>query len=361
MSRLQLLAGTRKGAFVLETDEARRSWKVRGPYLKGWEVADFQLDDRDGRGRMFAAVNHFVYGPTVQFSDDLGETWEAVEKSPSYPEESGRELKQVWCVVPGRASEPETLYAGVDEAGLFVSHDGGDTWTEIEGLTRHETRENWFPGKGGMCLHTILPDPTDSERMWVAISAVGVFRTDDGGETWRLQNTGVTPTVEDEEFEQLGRCVHRLVHDPENPEHLYQQNHAGVYRSRNGGETWERIENGLPTQFGFPMVMHPRERETLYTVPLESDEYRLTSDGKPAVYRTTNAGDSWEPLRDGLPGDSYITVLRQAMTVDEQSPAGIYFGTTGGNIFYSNDAGDSWDEIPCNLPRIFSLSTAEVS
>ena len=361
MSTLALLAGTRKGAFLLESDDDRETWAVRGPYLKGWEVADLMVDERSGDARMFAAVNHFVYGPTIHVSDDLGESWEPVEQSPAYGEDVDREIEQVWSIVPGRASEPGTLYAGVDEAGLFVSRDGGQHWKEVMGLSTHPTRDAWFPGKGGLCLHSILPDPTDSERMWIGISAVGVFRTDDGGETWTLLNDGVEQVVEDEEHTELGCCVHRLVHDPERPEHLFQQNHRGVYRSRDGGDSWQRIETGLPSDFGFPMVMHPRDHDTLYTVPLESDEFRLTSDGQPAVYRTRDAGDSWEARADGLPGDSYITVLRQAMCVDQRAPAGVYFGTTGGTIFYSRDDGDTWSEIPCHLPRVFSLSTVELN
>ena len=349
MPTVTLYCGTRKGLFVLESDADRTDWTIAEPALKGWEVQDVCYDDRTDP-RLFAAVGHLVYGPTVHRSDDGGRSWEQVEASPAY--DGDRELNRVWTVVPATAADPETLYAGVDEAGLFRSTDGGDTWHEVEGLSNHETREHWQPGAGGLCCHSILPHPTDPDRLWVGISAVGVFRTDDGGETWDLVNDGLAVAAPEDGHEPLGSCVHRLRLDPTDPDRLYQQNHLGVFRSTDGAGTWERIDDGLPSTFGFPLVLHPRDPETLYVVPLESDEHRLAIDGQPAVYRSTDAGDSWERCASGLPADSWVTVLRHAMAADPLDPAGLYVGTTGGRVFHSADAGDSWAAIDCHLPRV---------
>lgn len=357
MSTLALLVGTRKGAFVLESTGDRTDWTVRGPLLPGWDVANLILDDRENP-QLYAAVGHFVYGPTIHRSSDLGETFEQVPSGPSVPDESDHELNQVWTVTPGPADEPDCLYAGVDEAALYETRDGGDTWTEVAGLTEHPTRDSWFPGKGGLCCHSVCLDPTDRDRMWVAISAVGVFRTEDGGETWTLCNDGLAVTAPDDERDRLGSCVHRLVGDPTDPDRLYQQNHDGVYRTTDGADTWERIDDGLPSAFGFPLVLHPHDPETLYTVPLQSDEHRMAIDGELAVYRSTDAGGSWHRLADGLPTNAWVTVLRHAMAVDDRDPAGVYVGTTGGAIHASPDGGDTWRTLDIALPRINSLATA---
>lgn len=358
MSAVKLFASTRKGLFVLETEADRADWTVHGPALAGWEVASVCVDDR--ADRLFAGVGHFVYGPTIHRSSDGGTTWEQVEASPTYGEDADHQLEQVWTVVPGRPEEPETLYAGVAEAGLFRSTDGGDSWTELEGLSQHETRDRWNPGAGGLCLHSICLHPDDPDRLWVGISAVGVLRTDDGGDSWTLCNDGLEVVAPDDDHEGLGSCVHRLVLDPTNPDRLYQQNHRGVFRSRDGADSWERIDDGLPSTFGFPLVQHPTDPRTLYTVPLESDERRMSLEGEPAVYRSTDAGDTWERCADGLPTASWVTVLRQAMATDSLDPAGVYVGTTGGRIFHSADAGDSWSTIDCHLPRINSLTATVV-
>lgn len=359
MAGLVLMAGTRKGAFFLESNDDRSDWTVSGPSLKGWKVSNLQVDPRSD-GRLFAAVSHFVYGPTIHRSRDGGQSWTQVDQSPAFSGDDSRDLNQIWTLTPGPPSQPETLYAGVDDVGLFVSHDGGNHWAELEGLTDHQTRDRWMGGKGGLCCHSILVDPEKPERIWVGISAVGVFRTTDGGTTWTLQNDGLATVGEDEPADSLGSCVHRLIHDPANPDHLFQQNHMGVYRSRDGGDLWEPIHDDLPSRFGFPMVMHPRDSRTLYTVPLESDEYRMAADGSPAVYRTRDAGDSWDRLDNGLPTKSWLTVLRHAMTTDPLEPAGVYVGTTGGRIHYSTDGGDTWATVDCHLPRILSLSTAVI-
>lgn len=361
MGSVTLLVGTRKGAFFVESDEDRTDWTVRGPLLKGWEVSDVVLDGRPEDGpRLFAAVGHFVYGPTVHRSDDFGETWEQVEGTPSFPDGADRELERVWCIVPGQADEPDVLYAGVAEAGLFVSRDGGEHWAEVLGLAEHETRPDWIPGAGGLCCHSICLDPTDRDRMWVGISAVGVFRTDDGGETWQPKNRGVAVVDPDLAEGAVGTCVHGLVLDPTDPDRLFQQNHRGAFRSTDGADTWEPMGDGLPSTFGFPIALHPRDTDTLYTVPLESDEHRMAVDGQPAVYRTTDGGEAWTGHTEGLPGNSWVTVLRQALTTDDAEPVGVYAGTTGGRLFHSRDEGETWDTIDCHLPRIHSVRAVEM-
>lgn len=359
MGNVALLVGTRKGGFLVESGADRTEWTVRGPILKGWAVSDLVIDPRTD-GRLFAGVGHFVYGPTIHRSDDFGETWDQVDGTPSYPDGAERTLEEVWRIVPGPADEPDVLYAGVADAGLFVTRDGGDTWAEVPGLNEHETRPNWMPGAGGLCCHSIVLDPTDRDRMWVGISAVGVFRTDDGGDTWQPKNRGVEVVDPDLAEGAVGTCVHSLVADPTAPDRLFQQNHRGVFRSTDGAESWTRIDEGLPSTFGFPIAMHPRDPDTLYTVPLESDEHRMAIDGEPAVYRTTDGGDTWAGQAEGLPDDSWITVLRGALATDDRDPVGVYVGTTGGRLFYSRDEGETWDAIDCHLPRIFSLRAIEV-
>ncbi|MFA6242815.1 MAG: hypothetical protein WC655_17885 [Candidatus Hydrogenedentales bacterium] len=357
MAQILLMVGTQKGAFMISSDERRTTWEVRGPLLKGWSVFDIALDQR-GTPAMYAGVGHFVYGPAVHISHDLGKTWQQVEDAPKY--ESTHKLSNVWCIEPGRSNEPGVLYAGVDEAGIFVSRDSGLHWEELPGLSNHPTRDEWSPGAGGLCCHSILLDPRDINRMWVGISAVGVFRTDDAGKTWMSSNDGLEIVCAGETHKDIGTCVHHMVIDPRNPDRLFQQNHRGLFRSLNGGDTWERIENGIPNNFGFPMVMLPNDSATLYIVPQESDEFRFAADGRLTVYRTTNGGNSWHPLRNGLPFNAYVGVLRQAMAADSCDEPGVYFGTTGGQIFYSRDGGGKWEAMSCALPRINSVRVAVI-
>ena len=360
MTRVLVMVGTVKGAFFFSADAARRDWRVEGPLLKGWEVSNLTLDRR-GAPVLYACVGHVVYGPTIQVSRDLGASWTQIEHGPRYAKGSGRKLERIWCVEPGHASEPEVLYAGVAEAGLFVSRDGGARWREVESLSRHPTRGEWSPGAGGMCCHTVLVDPANKDRVWLGISAVGAFRSDDGGATWEIKNEGLPIAAESEEFDNVGSCVHRMVQSPAGSGVLYQQNHMGVFKSMDGGDSWQAIQHGLPSDFGFPMVMHPRDPQTLYVLPLESSEYRFFIDGQPVVYRTRDGGGSWQALTTGLPADfQYVGVLRHALAADGLEACGVYFGTTGGQVFYSVDEGESWQAMPVQLPRIVSVTAAVV-
>ena len=362
MTDVLVLIGTEKSAFILKSDEKREEWNLSAPLIKGWKISDLQLDSRTSPSTLWAAVNHYVYGPTVQRSRDLGQTWEQIEHGPKFPEGHVSTLNDVWSIVPGRSDEPDVLYAGVADAALFKTDDGGDTWSEVTGLTEHPSRSEWEPGAGGLCCHSIIPHPTNQNRIWVAISAVGVMRSDDGGTTWQVKNTGLPITIEGKEHKDVGSCVHRMVMDPTNPDRLFQQNHQGVYKSDNAGDSWEPIESGLPVEscFGFPMVIHPRNPDTLFISPQESDEFRFARDGELATFKSTDAGKSWQPKTKGLPDNTYVGVMRQAMAVDKRDPLGVYFGTTGGQVFASRDEGESWTQLPFTLPRICSVATAEV-
>lgn len=360
MTQVRLYVGTRKGGFVLTSTADREEWDISGPFLKGWEISNICVDDRHSPPNLYAGVGHFVYGPTIHRSRDLGETWEQVDSTPSFPEASDVDLNQIWTIEPGPGAEPEVLYAGVDDAGLFITRDGGDTWTELDGLRQVDTYDDWFPGNGGLCLHSICVHPTNPDRLWVGVSAVGVLRTDDRGQTWTLQNTGLPTAAPGDTHHDIGSCVHRLRLDPANPDRLYQQNHMGVFRSADAGDTWQNITDGLPSAFGFPLATHTTDPNTIYTVPLESDEYRLTKDGRPAVYRSTDAGDSWSRHDTGLPTDTWTSVLRHGMSVDTLDPAGIYVGTTAGTIYQSADAGDTWAELDYTLPRILSVTATVI-
>ena len=354
-NKLVVLIGTVKGAFFYQTDLDRRDWQLTGPHLAGWEIYSLCGDPRNGR--ILAGTCSYTYGATLRETHDLGETWVEVEHGPAYPAESGFKLKRIWQIVPGHPSQAGTWYAGVEEAGLFVSRDDGRTWSELDGLTRHPTRSQWFPGNGGMCLHTILPDPSNPQRLWVAASAIGVFRTDDAGATWRTCNRGLplVPTGLPVETE-VSRCVHKMVLDPGKPGVLYQQFHGGVFRSDDAGESWNPIAAGLPSNFGFPMAV--TGQGDLFVVPLSSDEQRFVPGGLLKVYRSRDRGRTWRSLDRGLPQEpNYVGVLRDAMAVDSLDPAGIYFGTTMGDVFCSADNGDSWRQLPGRFPRITTIKT----
>jgi photosystem II stability/assembly factor-like uncharacterized protein len=294
------------------------------------------------------------WGPSVRSSDDYGRSWTSGEgRSVRFPEDTGRAVAQIWQLASGGAGTPDTLYCGVEPAALFESRDGGRTWEPTQGLLNHEHQPRWQPGGGGLCLHTIVLDPSDPKRMLIAISTGGVYRSDDGGNTWSARNTGVRAEFLPDKHPEFGQCVHKVVNHPSRPERLFLQNHWGLYRSDDWGDTWKDIANGVPSDFGFAMEMHPHDPDTVYIVPLESDMFRCTPEAKLRVYRTTNAGASWEPLTNGLPqSGAYETVLRDALAADTFESAGIYFGTRSGKVFGSNDEGASWTGIVDGLPPV---------
>jgi photosystem II stability/assembly factor-like uncharacterized protein len=353
--KLVLLIGTVKGVFLYRSDEERKAWTLTGPHLGGWEIFSLCGDTRNGR--ILAGTGSFEHGPTIRLSEDFGATWRGVKRDPRLAKTKGvkAEVKHIWQIVPGHPSQPGTWYAGVDDAALFVSRDDGETWSELKGLTNHPTRPVWQPGFGGLCLHSIVVDPTNARRLWVAISAVGVFRSDDAGETWKLCNEGLPNVAPDFIQDPCGRCVHKLVLDPTRPGALALQFHGGVFKSEDAGDSWTRISAGLPHDFGFPMAATARD---LFVVPLLADNNRVVPDGALKVWRSRNRGRTWRALTKGLPQkEHYVGVLRDAMTADALTPAGVYFGTTGGEVFYSRDAGDTWEKLPAALPRITCLRT----
>jgi photosystem II stability/assembly factor-like uncharacterized protein len=351
--KIVLLIGTVKGVFLYHSDERRTAWQLTGPHLGGWEIFSLCGDSRNGR--ILAGTGHFTHGPTIRITRDFGATWEPVEKNPAFKEGSKFELKHIWQIVPGHAAEPGTWYAGVDDAALFVSRDDGATWSELLGLTTHPTRPRWVPGFGGLCLHSILVDPGNERRLWVGISAVGVFRSDDAGETWKLCNNGLHNVAPDFITDpEMGRCVHKMVIDPNRPGVLYLQFHGGVFKSDNAGDSWTRISAGLPHDFGFPMAV--TQQGDVFVVPLLSEENRVVPDGAVKVWRSRDQGRSWRAMTAGLPQkDHFVGVLRDAMTADSFSPAGLYLGTTGGELYASRDDGETWDKLPAQLPRITTL------
>ncbi|MFN2469116.1 MAG: exo-alpha-sialidase [Gaiellaceae bacterium] len=356
-----LLVGTRKGLFLLRGDEARRDWQLEGPLLTGWSVYHAILDPRDGT--MYAAANNWVYGATVQRSRDVGKTWERSEQL-GLPEESGLKLEAAWHVEPGHESQPNTLWLGGDPGVLFRSDDGGAVWEPVKGILEHPTRDRWNPGAGGLCCHSIQLDPEEARRMYVAISAAGAFRTDDGGKTWAPANRGVAADfLPDPEAEhEVGQCVHKLLLHPQRPERLWQQNHCGVYRSDNRGDSWERLDgNGLPSGFGFGLALHPRRPDTAFVIPEEGAENRVTSDGRLGVYRTDDGGASWSLASNGLPEPAWSAVLREGMSSDDLDPTGVYFGTQGGSVFASPSEGADWVEAAANLPPVLSVEAGAAS
>jgi hypothetical protein len=359
-----LLVGTMKGAFLFRSDAARKDWEVGGPYFPGRAIYAFAYDDRSGRRRLWSAVNSSVWGSYLSSSDDFGQTWTEPEAyGVKFPEDTDSSVKQIWQIALGHKDEPETLYCGVEPAALFKSTDAGATWSLERGLYDHPHRPQWQPGGGGLCLHTILPDPNDSKRMHIAISTGGVYRTDDGGANWQARNVGVRAQFmpPDQWYPEFGQCVHKIVSHPTKPERMFLQNHWGLYRTDDGGDSWTDIANGVPSDFGFAMQIDRKDPETVFIVPLESDEFRCTPEGKLRVYRTRNAGEAWEGLTNGLPQENaFETVLRDGMTGDKADPMGVYFGTRNGKLFGSNDTGESWQAIAEGLPPIVCVKSANV-
>lgn len=352
-AKIALLLGTPKGAFVLDGERDRTAWTTRGPLCEGWPIHDISVDPASGS--LLAGGGSPWYGPAVWRSDDLGATWSHSSDGLTYGDD-GPKVKTVWNVT----STGDTIYAGVEPAGLFRSQDGGATWQHVEGLTNHPTRAEWQPGAGGLILHSIVPHRTDANRVWVGISAVGAFETRDGGATWETRNHGVRADFSPVKYPEFGQCVHKLVMAADGGEHLYQQNHCGVYRSSDGGRRWEEITPGLPSEFGFPMAAHPRDPMTVWTIPLNgADRGRYMLDGQAAVWRTNTGGDSWIRSDEGLPQrDAYLGVLREAMAADRLDPVGVYFGTATGQVYGSSDEGRTWQLIATNLPPIWSVEAA---
>jgi photosystem II stability/assembly factor-like uncharacterized protein len=319
-------------------------------------------DDRAGRRRLWAAPESAHWGAVLRASDDFGRTWSADTPAVRFPADAGASLKRIWQIAPGRPSEPDRIYCGVEPAALFESGDGGNTFALVRGLWDHAHRPRWEPGGGGLCLHTIILHPGDAQRMWIAISTGGVYRTDDGGRSWRPGNRGVRAEFLPDKHPEFGQCVHKVVRHPSRPERLFLQNHWGLYRSDDGGDSWSDVAKGVPSDFGFAMAMHPHDAQTVYIVPLESDEFRCTPQGKLRVYRTRNAGRSWQPLTRGLPQtDAFETVLRDALTTDTLSSAGVYFGTRSGRLYASTDEGTSWRVVADSLPPVVCVKAAVVA
>jgi serine/threonine protein kinase len=354
-----LLVGTTKGAFLLRSNLQRKRWEVGGPYFHGHSVYAMAYDARGGQRRIWASTASY-WGTMLRSSDDFGKSWtNPQEAAIRFPADTGLSLKNIWQVALGRADEPNVLYCGVEPAALFESHDAGHTWSLVRGLHNHPHRPRWVPGNGGLALHTILLDPSNNQRMYVAISSGGVYRTDDGGSSWAARNKGVRAMFMPDRYPEFGQCVHKITLHPARPERLFLQNHWGLYRSDNAGDEWVDIANGVPSDFGFTMLVHPRNPDCVYSIPVESDLFRCSCDGRLRVYRTRNSGASWEPLARGLPQkQAYETVLRDAFIADSLDPVGLYFGTRSGQLFGSRDEGRTWEKILEGLPAVVCVRSA---
>ena len=365
MSGVRLLVGTRKGAFVLTSDGARKSWDVSGPHFGGWEIYHLKGSPADPN-RIYASQTSGWFGQVVQRSSDGGRTWETVGNKFAYEGTTGThqwydgtphpwEFKRVWHFEPS-LDDPDTVYAGVEDAAMFKTADGGQTWNELPGLRTHSTGNRWQPGAGGMGLHTIVIDPTNPKRMYIAISAAGAFRTDDGGATWKPINQGLRSQYIPDPAAEVGHCVHRIALHRAKPSTVFMQKHWDVMRTDNAGESWTEVSGNLPTDFGFVVDVHAHEPETIFVVPIKSDSEHYPIDGKLAVYRSRTGGNEWERLSKGLPqSNCYVNVLRDGMSVDALDPCGIYFGTTGGQVYGSADGGESWTAIVHDLPAVLSV------
>lgn len=389
MSNVRVLVGTKKGAFILSSDGKRKKWDVSGPHFSGWQIYHIKGSSADPN-RLYASQQTDWFGQIIQRSDDGGKTWHQPGTPPGEPTttpdgmpkgESNKfvyndspktgkpltthqwydgtahpwEFKRVWHLEPS-LTDVETVYAGVEDAALFKTTDGGRTWQELAGLRGHGTGMQWMPGAGGLCLHTIVLDPSNAKRIYIAISAAGAFRTDDGGATWKPINKGLKSQYIPDPDAEVGHCVHRIAMNPKRPNVLFMQKHWDVLRTDNAGDTWTEVSGNLPTDFGFAIDVHAHEPETVYVVPIKSDSEHFPLDGKLRVYRSRSGGNDWEALTNGLPQrDCYVNVLRDAMAVDTLETCGVYFGTTGGQVYCSPDAGDNWDAIVRDLPPVLSV------
>ena len=358
-----VLVGTTKGLFSLRSTDGRERFELSGPAFAGEEVYATCIDSRSGASRLFTGSVSNHWGPVLRRSDDLGATWTEDEQAAlRFPEGAGASVARIWQLAPGPVSEPDVIYAGVEPAALFRSEDGGRSFSLVDGLWDHPHRPQWQPGGGGLCLHTILVHPDDPARLLIAISAAGVYRSDDGGASWRASNRGIVAGfLPDGDAVEFGQCVHKVARDAGDPERLYLQHHGGIYRSDDGGNGWSAMTSIAGMDFGFPVVAHPRRPSTAYLLPLESDEYRCTPDGHCVVWRTTDGGETWEPLTTGLPQDNaHLTVLRDGFTTDGQDPAGLYVGTRTGEVYASTDDGDSWRLLADHLPPVVSVRAAPI-
>jgi len=365
MRGVRVLAGTRKGAFILTSDAGRTRWDVSGPHFGGWEIYHLKGSPADPN-RVYASQSSGWFGQQIQRSNDGGRTWEAVGNAFAYDGVPGThqwydgtphpwEFKRVWHLEPS-LTDPDTVYAGVEDAALFRTTDGGQSWHEMPGLRRHGSGAHWQPGAGGLCLHTILLDPSNQQRMFIAISAAGAFRTNDGGEIWQPINRGLRSEGIPNPTAEVGHCVHRLAMHRSRPNVLFMQKHWDVMRTDNGGDSWQEVSGNLPTDFGFAIDVHAHEPETIYVVPIKSDSEHYPLDGKLRVFRSRSGGTEWEELSKGLPErNCYVNVLRDAMAVDSLDSCGVYFGTTGGQVYCSADSGDSWNAIVHDLPPVISV------
>jgi len=365
MSGVRVLVGTRKGAFILTSDGARKNWDVTGPHFAGWEIYHLKASPADPN-RIYASQTSAWFGQVLQRSNDAGKTWEPVGNKFAYDGTPGThlwydgtphpwEFARVWHIEPS-LTDPDTIYAGVQDAALFRSTDGAQTWEELPGLREHRTASQWSPGAGGLCLHTILIDPNNADRMFIAISAAGAFRTEDGGQSWTPINKGLNSAQIPNPTAEVGHCVHRLAMHSSRPDVLFMQKHWDVMRTDNAGESWHEVSGNLPTDFGFVIDVHTHEPDTIFVVPIKSDSEHFVPDGKLRVYRSKTGGNEWEALTNGLPQkDCYVNVLRDAMAVDSLDSCGVYFGTSGGQVYASADAGNHWMPIVRDLPAVLSV------
>lgn len=365
MSGVRVLVGTRKGAFILTSDGKREKWDVSGPHFGGFQIYHMKGSPVDPN-RLYASQSSDWFGQVMQRSNDGGKTWEVVGNKFLYEGTPGThqwfdgtqhpwEFKRIWHLEPS-LTNPDVVYAGAEDAALFRSDDGGQNWQELAGLRNHGSGSQWMPGAGGMGLHTIVIDPTNPQRIFVAISAAGVFRTDDGGLTWKAANRGLKSKYIPDPNAEIGYCVHRIAMHKARPNTLFMQLHGNVMRTDDAAESWTNISGNLPTDFGFPIEVHAHEPETIYVVPIKSDSEHYVDDGKLRVYRSRTGGTDWEPLTNGLPQkDCYVNILRDGMSVDSLDECGIYFGTSGGQVYMSPDSGDHWTAIVRDLPPVVSV------
>lgn len=356
-----LMVGTRKGLWLARSKD-RRTWEVDGPHLLMNEVYGCMVDTRRDTPRLLASATFTQFGPQVLRSDDLGKTWEETPNGAvRFPEDTGSALARVWQLQPGSADEPDVVYAGTEPSALFRSEDRGETFEMVRSLWDHPHRTEWGAGFGGQAIHTVLPHPHEPARMVVAMSTGGVYRTTDARESWAPANKGIKAYFLPDPWPEFGQCVHKVARHPAQPDRMFAQNHHGVYRSDNGGDSWESIAEGLPSDFGFAMVVHPHDPDTIYTYPLVADSSRIPPDGKARVWRSRDAGQSWEERGEGLPDGFYAAVMRDAMCTDDGDPAGVYFGSRNGCVYASADEGDSWQLLADNLPDVMCVRAITIA